>query len=131
MVPTQIVSPQANKPVMGIVQDSLNAVNKFTQRDTFLERDAVMNLLMWFDDWDGVVPAPAILKPKPLWTGKQLFSLIIPHINLLRFHYSYQSSEKDHYPDRVFFSFLFLFFSFQILFFSNIIFYKGYVPNRY
>jgi len=28
------------------------------------------------------LPPPAILKPKPLWTGKQLYSLLIPNLNL-------------------------------------------------
>ena len=46
-VPNQIVSPQSNKPVMGIVQDSLLGVMLFTQKDTFLEKDVVMSLLMW------------------------------------------------------------------------------------
>eukprot|EP00904_Undaria_pinnatifida_P012757 jgi/Undpi1/8611/HiC_scaffold_25.g11076.m1 len=80
MVPRNIVSPQSNKPVMGIVQDSLLGVCRMTKRDTFVERDLVMNLLMWVETWDGKVPAPAILKPRPLWTGKQLFSLICPKI---------------------------------------------------
>lgn len=44
-----------------------------------------MNILMWWEDFDGKVPAPAILKPRPLWTGKQVFNLIIPkQINLIR-----------------------------------------------
>lgn len=44
-----------------------------------------MNILMWWEDFDGKVPAPAILKPRPLWTGKQVFNLIIPkQINLNR-----------------------------------------------
>jgi hypothetical protein len=30
------------------------------------------------------VPAPAILKPRPLWTGKQVFSMLLPHITLER-----------------------------------------------
>lgn len=33
---------------------------------------------MWVDNWEGELPMPAILKPKPLWTGKQIMSLIIP-----------------------------------------------------
>ncbi|CAN0233637.1 unnamed protein product, partial [Ectocarpus sp. 8 AP-2014] len=85
MVPRNIVSPQSNKPVMGIVQvcplDSLLGVCKMTKRDTFVERDLLMNLLMWVETWDGKVPAPAILKPRPLWTGKQLFSLICPKVH--------------------------------------------------
>jgi DNA-directed RNA polymerase II subunit RPB1 len=84
MVPRQIVSPQANRPVIGIVQDTLLGCRKFTMRDTFLEKDLVMNILLWLKNWDGVVPAPAILKPKPLWTGKQIFSLILPKVNLSR-----------------------------------------------
>lgn len=44
-----------------------------------------MNILMWWEDFDGKIPAPAILKPRPLWTGKQVFNLIIPkQINLIR-----------------------------------------------
>ncbi len=84
-VPKQIVSPQSNKPVMGIVQDTLIGVKLFTHRDTFITLDALMNLIMWISDFDGNIPLPAIIKPKPLWTGKQIFSLILPHINLIRF----------------------------------------------
>ncbi|GFS36008.1 RNA polymerase II large subunit [Actinidia rufa] len=85
MVPKCIVSPQANRPVMGIVQDTLLGCRKITKRDTFIEKDVFMNILMWWEDFDGKIPAPAILKPRPLWTGKQVFNLIIPkQINLLR-----------------------------------------------
>jgi len=79
-----VVSGQSNRPVMGIVQDSLIAVQKMTKRDVFMERDLVMNMLMWISDWDGRVPIPAILKPKELWTGKQLLTMILPKINLKR-----------------------------------------------
>lgn len=49
-------------------------------------QDVFMNILMWWEDFDGKIPAPAILKPRPLWTGKQVFNLIIPkQINLIRF----------------------------------------------
>jgi DNA-directed RNA polymerase II subunit RPB1 len=54
---------------MGIVQDALIGIWLFTQRDSFIELDLAMNLLMWID-YDGTLPTPAILKPKPLWTGK-------------------------------------------------------------
>ncbi|KAK9455699.1 hypothetical protein V1511DRAFT_310865 [Dipodascopsis uninucleata] len=85
-VPLQIVSPQSNKPVMGIVQDTLCGIRKMTKRDTFLNFDQVMNILYWVPNWDGSIPHPAILKPKPLWTGKQLLSMVIPKgINLQRF----------------------------------------------
>ena len=70
-VPRQIVAPQSNKPCMGIVQDSLLGVMRLTMRQTFLAKEDVMNLLMHIDyDLDKGLPIPAILKPKPLWTGK-------------------------------------------------------------
>ena len=69
---------QANKPVMGIVQDALLGCRLFTKRDTFLEKDLLMNVLMWLEDWDGVIPLPAVLKPRPLWTGKQVGAAAAP-----------------------------------------------------
>ncbi|XP_063125589.1 DNA-directed RNA polymerase II subunit RPB1 isoform X2 [Rattus norvegicus] len=56
----------------------------------------VMNLLMFLSTWDGKVPQPAILKPRPLWTGKQIFSLIIPgHINCIRTHSTHPDDEDS------------------------------------
>jgi DNA-directed RNA polymerase II subunit RPB1 len=70
---------------MGIVQDTLCGIRKFTLRDTFLDWNQVQNILLWVPEWDGSVPIPAILKPKPLWTGKQILSLAIPRgINIHR-----------------------------------------------
>ncbi|KAF9941472.1 DNA-directed RNA polymerase II subunit rpb1 [Modicella reniformis] len=96
MVPKQIVSPQSNKPVMGIVQDTLCGVRKFTKRDCFLSKEMVMNIVMWVPGWEGFLPTPAILKPKPLWTGKQLLSMIIPKgINCITFHSTHPDGEES------------------------------------
>ena len=84
MVPKMIVSPQANKPVMAIVQDTLLACRLITKRDTFITKDVFMNILMWHTNWDGKVPKPAIIKPEPLWTGKQVFSMFTPDVNVIR-----------------------------------------------
>lgn len=85
MVPLNIVSPQRNGPLMGIVQDTLCGAYKMCRRDVFLDKEQVMNILMWVPDWDGVVPPPAIIKPRPRWTGKQIVSLVIPTgLNLVR-----------------------------------------------
>ena len=81
-VPKQIITPKANRPVIGLVQDTLLGSSIFTNRDVFLERDMAMNLCMWLDDWNGVLPAPAVLKPVELWTGKQIYSFILPNVNL-------------------------------------------------
>lgn len=78
MVPLNIVSPQKNGPLMGIVQDTMCGIYKICRRDVFMDREQVMNILMWVPDWDGIVPPPSLLKPKALWTGKQIISLILP-----------------------------------------------------
>ena len=69
---------------MGIVQDSLLGIYRMTKRDTFIDKALVMNILMFVDyDLEKGLPQPAILKPKPLWSGKQILSLVIPEtINL-------------------------------------------------
>ncbi|GKT35802.1 DNA-directed RNA polymerase II subunit rpb1, partial [Aduncisulcus paluster] len=78
LVPHQIVSPQSNTPVIGIVQDVLLGCTLMTRKDVFFNREEFLNLLMWLSNWDGNIPEPSIIYPEALWTGKQLFSLIIP-----------------------------------------------------
>lgn len=63
---------------MEVVQDTLCGVRKFTLRDCFLDWAQVQNILLWVPEWDGNIPTPAIIKPKPPWTGKQILSMTIP-----------------------------------------------------
>mmetsp|Transcript_95530 Transcript_95530/g.270214 ORF Transcript_95530/g.270214 Transcript_95530/m.270214 type:complete len:1889 (+) Transcript_95530:67-5733(+) len=97
--PRMVVSPQGNKPVMGIVQDSLLASAKYTKRDSFLEKDLAMNILMWLPVWDGQLPIPTILKPKEMWTGKQLLSMIIPKGLSMKRDSAIASKNKKDDPD--------------------------------
>lgn len=53
MVPRMIVTPQSNRPVMGIVQDTLTAVRKFTKRDVFLERVCGPGQETWLGQAEG------------------------------------------------------------------------------
>jgi DNA-directed RNA polymerase II subunit RPB1 len=69
------------------VQDTLCGIRKFTLQlgDTFLDWNQVQNILLWVPGWDGSVSIPAIIKPKPLWSGKQILSTVIPRgINIQR-----------------------------------------------
>ncbi|KAG9256051.1 uncharacterized protein F5Z01DRAFT_535793 [Emericellopsis atlantica] len=96
LVPQNIVSPQKNAPLMGIVQDSLAGVYKLCRRDVFLNKEEVMNFMLWVPNWDGVIPQPAILKPRPRWTGKQLISLVIPpEVSISAGGSDYKSLLKD------------------------------------
>lgn len=75
---------QGNKPVIGIVQDTLLGCRLMTKRDTFIPKDVFMNMLMWLEDWDGKIPMPAVLKPQPLWTGKQVIPSAYPRHSALQ-----------------------------------------------
>jgi DNA-directed RNA polymerase II subunit RPB1 len=78
-VSKQILNPQSNRATMGLVQDALVGAFLLTGKDIFLEKEVVMDMLMWLHyrkSYD--LPVPAILKPRPLWTGKQLFSMALP-----------------------------------------------------
>jgi DNA-directed RNA polymerase II subunit RPB1 len=86
MVPLNIVSPQKNAPLMGIVQDTLCGIYKLCRRDVFVSKEQLMNILLWVPDWDGVIPQPAIIKPRPRWSGKQIISMVLPStLNLTQF----------------------------------------------
>lgn len=79
MVDKQIISPQSNKPVIGIIQDSLLSSFKMTRRNIFIKKDMLMNIIMHIDGWDHNIPRPAVIKNGiEYWTGKQVFSLILP-----------------------------------------------------
>ena len=81
---------------MGIVQDTLTAVRKMTKRDVFLDKEEMMQLVMFLPSWDGKLPIPAIIKPKQLWTGKQLMSLVIPgSVNCMRLHATHNDAEDN------------------------------------
>ena len=55
-----------------------------------------MNIMLWIRKWEGKLPIPCILKPKPLWTGKQIFSLLIPPgINCEGQHSTHPDDEKS------------------------------------
>eukprot|EP01059_Diplonema_ambulator_P031774 TRINITY_DN5945_c5_g1_i1.p1 TRINITY_DN5945_c5_g1~~TRINITY_DN5945_c5_g1_i1.p1 ORF type:complete len:1903 (+),score=692.17 TRINITY_DN5945_c5_g1_i1:284-5710(+) len=81
MVPKNIISPKSNSPVMGIVQDSLLGMYVITRRSCFFDKQFMMNAVMHIPTMPAEIPVPAILKPEQLWTGKQLFSLVLPPVN--------------------------------------------------
>ena len=77
--PSQIISPQSNRPVMAIVQDTLLGCALLTQPDTLLTKAELFQVLMStaHTSWREV-PVPAILRPAEMWTGSQVFSMLLP-----------------------------------------------------
>ena len=90
-----LVSPQASKPVNALVQDSLLGVRKLTKRDTFLQREDIMDLMLHIKGEHVQLPPPTIWKPHPLWTGKQVMTMILPEIDLVTYHSTHPDDETE------------------------------------
>jgi DNA-directed RNA polymerase beta' subunit len=74
----QIISPRIIKPVISIVQDTLLGVFKITNSNVFVNRNRMMNLMMWNSLFDGQLPIAEVQQPFMRWTGRQILSSIIP-----------------------------------------------------
>ena len=82
-VTEQLVSPQASRPVMGIVQDALVGSHLLSSPDVLLTQDEFASCLIVANMNGDIVkrlqvPPPAFLKPEKLWTGRQLIQTLLP-----------------------------------------------------
>lgn len=87
----QFIAPTDGSPLRGLIQDHVVAGVKLTKRDTFLDKWEYQQLLfaalaslprlevIRSDSRIEMLP-PAIVKPKPLWTGKQVISTLLNHL---------------------------------------------------
>jgi DNA-directed RNA polymerase II subunit RPB1 len=75
-VAQNIITPQSNKPVMGIVQDSLLSSYLMTRPGVTLDKAEMSNMIMWVSG--ATLPPPEIVEPYPLWTGLQAMSILFP-----------------------------------------------------
>jgi len=76
-VQDHILSPRFGGPIIGAIRDFITASFLLTRKSTLLDKKEVCELLA-AAGYDGPLPEPAIKEPKPLWTGKQIFSLFLP-----------------------------------------------------
>jgi len=76
-VQDHILSPRFGGPIIGAIRDFITAAFLLTRKSTLLDKKEVCELLA-AAGYDGPLPEPAVKEPKPLWTGKQIFSLFLP-----------------------------------------------------
>uniref|UniRef100_V5GVE1 DNA-directed RNA polymerase subunit n=1 Tax=Ixodes ricinus TaxID=34613 RepID=V5GVE1_IXORI len=77
-----LVTPRNGEPLIAAIQDFITGGYLLTQRDVFFDRAKAAQLAAYMLAGKDVgisveLPPPAIRKPVCLWTGKQIFSLII------------------------------------------------------
>jgi DNA-directed RNA polymerase I subunit RPA1 len=86
----QYLVPTSGRPIRGLIQDHCAAGVFLTMRDRFFPREEFVQLVYLglqpylgtrsSADLSTLIPLPAILKPRPLWTGKQIFSVVLRFI---------------------------------------------------
>jgi len=91
MVSSNIVSPQSNKPVMGVLQDSLLGSYILSFKDSFVNKCLLHDIATYLKIDISKIPPPFLIKPKHLWSGKQLIQMILPP----DFNYKRKSPDGD------------------------------------
>jgi DNA-directed RNA polymerase III subunit RPC1 len=78
-VKENLITPKSAEPLIAATQDFLTSSYIITQRDYFMDRAHFFQYLTYFNDANEKIdiPPPCILKPKELWSGKQLYTLLL------------------------------------------------------
>ena len=80
-VTQNFAAPKEAAPLVVPLQDIITSTYLMTRRNVFLEYNEVVQLIGFMDDClvrdRYVIPRPAIWKPIRLWTGKQIFSMLL------------------------------------------------------
>ena len=87
----QYITPTSGNPLRGLIQDHVASGVKLTCKETFLNKADFMQLVhIATSGLEGtevvafganvVLPAPAIIKPRELWTGKQVISTLLDNL---------------------------------------------------
>ncbi|CAK9872595.1 unnamed protein product [Sphagnum jensenii] len=83
-VANNLCTPKSGEILVASTQDFLTSSYLITRKDTFYDRAAFTLMCTYMGDAAETVdlPTPAILKPLELWTGKQIFSVLVrPNVN--------------------------------------------------
>src|SRR5204863_7270004 len=78
-VQNNLVSPRNGNPIIAAIQDFITASFLMSRKDNFYDRKTFCQICSYMVDADVQIdiPAPAILKPRVLWTGKQIFNVLM------------------------------------------------------
>lgn len=97
-VQNNMVTPRNGEPLIAASQDFLSAAYLLTQRDQFYSREEFCQLATYFGDAEEHIdlPPPSVLKPIELWTGKQLFSLLLCPNAASKLQVSFEAKEKNY-----------------------------------
>ena len=74
-----LVTPRNGEPVIAAIQDFITASFLISRKDTFFDRRQFTQICSYFGDANMQIdiPPPTIWKPVRLWTGKQVFNVLM------------------------------------------------------
>ncbi|KAK6455311.1 DNA-directed RNA polymerase III subunit C1 [Scheffersomyces xylosifermentans] len=78
-VKNNLLTPKSGEPIIAATQDFITGSYLISHKDSFYDRATLVQLLSMMSDADIQfdIPPPTVFKPVMLWTGKQVFSLLI------------------------------------------------------
>jgi DNA-directed RNA polymerase III subunit RPC1 len=78
-VKNNLSTPKNGEPIISATQDFITAAYLLSSKENFFDRKTFTNLCMYMVDGNTHLdlPPPAIIKPECLWTGKQVFSVLM------------------------------------------------------
>ncbi len=105
-----LVTPRNGDPVIAAIQDFITASFLLSRRDTFLDRQQFTQICSYLGDANMQidVPPPTIWKPARLWTGKQIFNVLMrPNrqskifVNVESKCNKWEEAKAENYPARM------------------------------
>ncbi|KAJ5797450.1 DNA-directed RNA polymerase III subunit RPC1 [Penicillium pulvis] len=78
-VKNNLATPKNGEPIIGAIQDFISAAFLLSSKDNFYDRRSFTQICLYmlgpetrFD-----LPPPSVMKPQMLWTGKQVFNILM------------------------------------------------------
>lgn len=78
-VKNNLATPRNGEPIIAAIQDFITAAYLLSSKDRFYSRKTFAHICMYMVDGNRKIdlPPPAIVKPQALWTGKQIFNVLM------------------------------------------------------
>ena len=78
-VENNLATPKNGEPIVAAIQDFITGAYLLSSKDTFYDRKSFAQICMFMVDGATQVdlPPPTIIKPQALWTGKQVFNVLM------------------------------------------------------
>nr|XP_009800353.1 PREDICTED: DNA-directed RNA polymerase III subunit rpc1 [Nicotiana sylvestris]XP_009800354.1 PREDICTED: DNA-directed RNA polymerase III subunit rpc1 [Nicotiana sylvestris] len=97
-VQNNLCTPKSGEILVASTQDFLTSSFLITRKDTFYDRASFSLICSYMGDgMDPIdLPTPALIKPVELWTGKQLFGVLLRPYSKMRVYVNLTVTEKSY-----------------------------------